>query len=294
MPTYFRTTSVKDGNWFEEDTWPRIPLPDDTFLTIPNGKHMHVDIINKVVLTGTHDVEVHDLSIRKGARLDVENSANLTTAKLDNDGVLDVHGAGHVRVLNLSENFRGATIVAKNGGVIEFEADFRNQGTILSDNGGYIKFDRTVGNSGGPANVGGTLVAQDGGQIEVVNQANAGPKKEKAELIGSDSVLKLMGGGDLNVEFHNGSQKLVLNNSDNFSGKIANFARGDIIDVLDVNFNSPNFQASYKSATRVNDPVLTVSDGQHATKLTIVGVHQLDDFTLFSDPSGTGLMIGLL
>ena len=291
MEGFWKTFSVKVGSWFDEDTWHRFHVADPT--TVPNDRHVSVEISNSVTLTGNHDVQIHDLSILRGERLDVGDGARLTGFKLDNDGVLDVHGThSELHVTEISQNRTGATLVAKDGGLIEFEHQVVNGGTILADKGGYIKFDMTVGNSGGLAKVGGTLIAQDGGRIDVLKQANAGPQKEEAELIGVGSILKLLGGGDLNVDFHEGAQRLFLDNSKNFGGRITNFSAGDTIDVLDVNYASANFQYSYKSATRTKDPVLTVSDGQHSTDLKIVGVHQIDDFALSSD-GGTGLLIGL-
>jgi hypothetical protein len=112
--------------------------------------------------------------------------------------------------------------------------------------------------------------------------------------IASGGSLDLDTPSDETVTFTGGTGSLVLNDPEDFTGQIIGFtgtvpdaAHSDTIDLVGINYDSPNFTESYNSATGL----LTVADGTNTASVTFDDFNATLDFasdgnggTLITDP----------
>jgi autotransporter passenger strand-loop-strand repeat protein len=125
----------------------------------------------------------------------------------------------------------------------------------------------------------------NGGQ-EIVNAGTALATTISAGLMELASGASI---GSKPVTFA-GSGTLKLDASVSFSGKIQGFGASAVLDLADIAFGSKTTVAFKENAANTGG-TLTVSDGVHVAKLSLIGQYSASQFTKGPD-SGTGTLIG--
>ena len=147
------------------------------------------------------------------------------------------------------------------------------QNTSVGDGGSVTVF------SGGVAS--NSLIQSGGTEVVMSGGAFSG-----ATLAGG--TLDIQSGGNSlssTIEFV-GDGHLILE-STRFRGKIDGFTLGDTIDLTTVAFGSSTTSSYLDNGT---SGTLTVTDGTHTARLTMLGQYQLLNFTLTSDGTGGTLI----
>jgi autotransporter passenger strand-loop-strand repeat protein len=137
------------------------------------------------------------------------------------------------------------------------------QNTSVGDGGSVTVF------SGGVAN--NSLIQSGGYELVMSGGAFSG-----ATLAGG--TLEIASGGNSlssTIEFA-GDGKLILD-STRFRGKLDAFTLGDTIDLLTVAYGSSTTSSYVDAGT---SGTLTVTDGTHTARLTLLGQYQLGNFTV--------------
>jgi hypothetical protein len=232
----------------------------------------------------------------------LSGSGTVATANLNNEGLVEASGAGHIvvqgRLSNSGRAFAsaGATLEAassQNIGKAIARGDDSilmlgtsgvalNGGQITAKDGGTVTFGHGVDNV-----TGGQLVVEDGGRMEVTGAATGGI----ARILGDGSILEFEGSSTANTTTNAvfgkvGLGQLMLNNSSRFTGTVAEFAAGDTIDVTDVAFVAG--KNSYNESTGV----LTIGEGVRGAKIQLLGQYTAADFAFASDGHGGTLVTG--
>jgi probable HAF family extracellular repeat protein len=145
-----------------------------------------------------------------------------------------------------------------------------------------------------------TAMADGNGGADVFDPAAA------PVTVVNDSAIVINDGADATigtsssetVTFTGGTGSLVLNDPESFTGQIVGFtgtapdaAHSDTIDLVGINYDSPNFSEAYNAQTGL----LTVSDGSNTANLTFDNFNATLDFasdgdggTLITDPPAAG------
>jgi hypothetical protein len=124
---------------------------------------------------------------------------------------------------------------------------------------------------------GGRLSVSGGGTIEIGGSAIGGT----ATLGGSGSELVFNGASSTtNVDFGGNNDTFLLGHSQSYSGSVARFFRGDVIDARDIGFDPSH--DSYNPTTKL----LTLGDGTHTAEIKIVGTYVASDFSFHNDAHG--------
>ncbi len=208
-----------------------------------------------------------------------------------------------------SSNFNGA-ITADKGGVIELENAniYGSGGSVATTRGGTIEATgagavstisgATVSNAGVMEAVGGgTLIIESGVRNSGVLIANAGDLVIEGAATGKGTAT-ITGGRQLEfgaasatgVTFSGAAAgTLVLDASSTFTGKVSGFAAGDFIDLTDVNYSAASL--TYKAKAAHTGGTLTVTEGAHTARVTLVGSYTQASFTIGYD-GVSGTLIG--
>jgi autotransporter passenger strand-loop-strand repeat protein len=178
-----------------------------------------------------------------------------------------------VQTVLLGGSATGATV--SNGGnqIISGVAQ-----STLVNSGGML----TV-SSGGQANA---LMVQSGGSALVLS----GGAFSGATIIGGR--LEISSGGlaiSSTVAFVGNSGTLQLG-ANKYRGKIEGFTGADTIDLLAIAYNSGTTTLGYLDNGTGSGGTLTVSDGVHTAKLTMIGAYVMENFKLSTDSHGGTLI----
>ncbi len=193
----------------------------------------------------------------------VFNGGKAISTVVENGGIQGVFGAASKTTLSGGEQdvLSGGTAsdtIVKNGGVEYVEDGGKAIGTVIHNGG------QEIVESGGTAN-GATI---SGGTLEFKNGAIAG-----------SNVITFVGG------------TLKLDDSFDFSGLIAGFAKPDQIDLKDISFISGKTSETFiLLGTGVDIGTLTVSDGTHTADIAFLGHYVTANFNLASDGHGGTLV----
>ena len=212
------------------------------------------------------------ISSRHGARITIQGT-------FENTGQVEaINGGSQIFVRGTATN--SGTVLAQGDfstSRIEFSTSVTNSGEMQADRKGELDLNAGVVNKSG-----GQLI-DNGGTIKVGGAATGGV----AVIEGRGSHLVFDGSAIVDtttsVKFQGGGL-FSLNHSDNYTGSVSGFARGNSIDVTDVRFNSG--MDSYSSGK----DILTISDGTQTTKIQLVGVYSASDFSFASDGHGGTLI----
>lgn len=309
------------GSWLSASTWNTgtIPTagvnvdvglksgPHDTVVELDGtgaAANLHVfDQLNLVNGTlgvgGTGNAAGHVLV---SGTIDLDAASKMTAGELrivgdglvQDDGLIVLRGLASERAPALN-NFGGTMIVS--GTLQDFNGFLNHENGLFDTIGGRAEFSPSSLPNGAAAVNQGKIEALDGGLIQFngallghgslfvdrgeIDIFGSAADKGGAHLVGEASILKLLGGGPLNVEFAGINDELFLGRSLQYKGSIAGFAKGDKIDVLDQAFNASLDAYHPKSHT------LEVG----STTIKIVGTYTASDFTFASDTHG-GTLIG--
>jgi hypothetical protein len=96
--------------------------------------------------------------------------------------------------------------------------------------------------------------------------------------------MRVESGGIVGTVTYSGGGTLQLDDSAHFGGLVAGFAQPDLLDLVDIAFNSGTTSATWvQSGT---NGTLTVTDGTHTAHLTLLGQYVASQFHVGSDGQG--------
>jgi len=199
---------------------------------------------------------------------------------------------GGTELVSSGGGANGATI--SSGGTQTVLLGGSASGATVSEGGNEIVWgvaQNTLVNSGGMLTVssGGqanAMVVQSGGSALVMS----GAAFSGATIVGGR--LEISSGGvalSSTVTFVGNSGTLQLD-SNKFRGKIEGFTADDAIDLLGITYNSGTTTLGYLDNGTGSGGTLTVSDGVHTARLSMIGAYVVENFTLSTDGHG-GTMI---
>ena len=204
--------------------------------------------------------------------------SNLHAVTLDNAGN-DISGAGLFGDSDITlDNDLGATIDAT--GFLSLGAGTtNNSGLLEATTGGTLQLENSVSNSG--------TIEADGGTLDVFASASI---TGNAIVITAGGVLDFAGGAATNVSF-SGSGTLQLAEPQAFSGTIAGFATGDVIELPGASFQ-PGEYAVWTQTTTANGGSGTLQidsgSGTPIETFQLAGIYTSAEFVPASaSPTGT-------
>ncbi|MER9330802.1 VCBS domain-containing protein, partial [Mesorhizobium sp. M0488] len=197
---------------------------------------------------------------------------DVTLVNVDNT----ISGAGQLGGGMLSLDNHG-TIIASGANALVIDTGgsvVNNSGTLEATGSGGL----TV--TGGLANSG--LLWANGGDIVIHGQVTGGGDA----TIGNLSKLEFGGASSTDVTFaHDAAGTLQLDDSFDFSGRIAGITNDDRLELEDILFGAGT-TAVYQANQDGSGGMLTVSDGTHDTALHLVGSYDVNGFKLADDGQG--------
>jgi hypothetical protein len=261
-----------------------------------------IDILNNTALTlGS--------TVTNSGTIALQSTGNSTSLVIDISGAA-LQGGGQVTLSNNANNDiygQAAADTLTNVDNTISGAGALGDGRLTFINGaaGVVNATSTTNalviNTGGPAvsnagvleaATGATLTIQDGIANTGSIAANGGTVSVQGMVSGAGSATIGAGGqiefgaaASCAVGFTGSAGKLILDDSQQFSGSIAGLSpahAGDVVDLSDISFAS----ATETYAGTTASGVLTISDGSHTATLALVGNFTIGSFAFSADASG--------
>jgi hypothetical protein len=189
--------------------------------------------------------------------------------ELDISFAMSVSNFGVIRadefgLMGLGAMTNAGLIYADDGGKIQIVGTLSNSGTVEAHNGSRFLFNASVENLQG-----GQLIVDD--SFVTVDSIITGG----VAIVSNKGVLEVIGSQDqqstTSIDFQ-GVGAVWLENSASYAGTMEGFGVGDWIAVTDV---------GYVPGYDFYDPqsgIVTIADGEHTTRLQVLGTYAADDF----------------
>ena len=257
----------------------------DGFLRLVNGADGVIDAnsVDDGMLISTPNYAIRNAGVieaSNGGWLVIEattiaNRASGVVQALDTGTHLDLDGA----------TIKGGTVSIGDGAIVDtvngndstiLGAKFTNAGTLEASYG-----DLTVK---GAVTNNGVLAAANGSHLDLTGAVTGAG----SATVSSGGTLEFGAASNVNVNFLDGSGTLQLDHASStaaiFSGTIAGFGSGNIVDLGGIDYTTGNAQLlSFVENSTQTSGVLTVADGSQIETLTFLGNYALTDFTTQQD-----------
>ncbi|WP_352679871.1 beta strand repeat-containing protein [Mesorhizobium australicum] len=225
-------------------------------------------IQNGITLQGGGQVVLSD----SAANVISGTAPDVTLTNVDNT----ISGAGHLGDGSLSLNNQG-TIIGTGSHALVIDTGTNivvNSGTLEATGSGGLTIKGALANSG--------LIWANGGDIKI-----GGPVTGDGDaIIGNMSQLEFHAASSADVTFAaDAAGTLQLDDSFDFSGRIAGITNDDKVDLGDIFFGTGT-SAVYHTNQDGSGGTLLVSDGTHHATLHIIGAYDADSFTVADDGTG--------
>jgi hypothetical protein len=212
-----------------------------------------------------------------------DDASNLIAGTLASVGLVNVDnsisGAGEIGGGTLSLDNRG-TITATGSHALVIDTGDNpvlNSGTLGATGSGGLMVIGAVDNSG--------LVWANGGDVTIAGNLTGSGSVE----ISGTATLELGAAAANNVAIDaTATGFLIFDHTIDFSGQISGLNADDRIDMRDLAFGAGTVMSYVDNGGAGG--VLTISDGDHSVQLSLLGAHQLSDFSLSSDGHGGSLL----
>jgi autotransporter passenger strand-loop-strand repeat protein len=242
---------------------------------------------SKTTVSGEQDVfgSASSTTVKTGGIEIVETGGNASGTVVDNGGAQDVFGGT-------------ATDTTVKGGGVQLV------GFLFTEEGSGGTAVGTVVDKGGIQDDFGTATSTTvSGEQDVFGIANGTiiktGGKEIVEAGGVDNGATISGGmlefktgataGSAEITFAGKGGVLTLDDSFDFTGLVAGFAKSDNLDLKDISFVSSTTSETFTQIVP-DGGVLAVSDGMHTADITLLGNYITQDFHLASDGHGGTLV----
>ena len=259
-------------------------LPGPIALTIPTPGHWLLETINlssaqlaASAATG-QDIGVFFFVSSAGGNSPVELDSDATpppvTLTLDNDTVTNTAFTNYGAIkIDAGDTVTFAGTDTINGGIVT------NTGTLQTNGALTIDSNVSVNNSGG------TIVAESGSTVVIDGIISGG------NAIINNGMLTYGGGSNVATSFDGLGTLVVASNQ--FTGTVFDFEKGDIIDLAEIPFHATGSSRTHLTYSASLD-TLTVSDGSSgpSTTIQLAGSYSASNFVLSQD-SGTGTEVTL-
>jgi T5SS/PEP-CTERM-associated repeat protein len=88
------------------------------------------------------------------------------------------------------------------------------------------------------------------------------------------------------ITFSGAAGELSLGDAIHYTGKIRGFSDGDKLELEDIAYNAGKTKLTYVPNAGNTGGLLSVADGTHTARLTLIGSYKKSDFKLSADPDG--------
>ena len=242
--------------------------------------------------------------------LDLEDGSSLTLAGILNvSGQIDLGNGAFLTVGGLNNSYgivdvwapRGATLeidgALTNGGDLEIgESGRKDEGSVTAK--GLVNNDEivlsTIAKGGNPLKIDGVIA--NNGVILVDDSRQTfywwiGGSGSGAFVLQGDATIGFHGGVDSHqlIDFEEPDDRLALDDTSAFFGRISGFGASDSIEVKDFGGGT---KFDYIEGSSGKGGFLTLTDGSHTERLNFQGSYSLADFSPV--PSGQGWAISFV